>query len=537
MMTLKDEDIDLAAHPEIYDTTLGQFDADEVLLSFEERRAYSGDVYSTGAIAAAVLRPKDRSTCAAMVAMARSRGYAVIPRGGGLSYTGGYRPLDEKSVILDTSRLNRILEVNALDMYITVEAGVTWKQIHDVLTPLGLRLPFFGTFSGAQATVGGGLSNGALFFGTARYGTAADHVLGLAVVLADGRELRTGQRAFTNAAKPFYRTCGPDFTGLLTHDAGSFGVKVEATFRLIQAPACTGHVSFVFEGMAAAGTALSAIARTGAAEEAYVFDPESTRKNLQSQGVAKDFSVLLNVVKGERSLLKGLVAGARLALAGRSFLPPDAFSLHITCAARNDAALQADLEACRSVCLGLAGKPIADSIPRSVRANLFPAPDAVLGPEGDRWAALNAKVAHSDAIRIMAASEAVIAPYRERMRRSGVWMSHLLIAIGQSAFSFEPVFHWKDEWLPLHSRTLSEAARTRLVEPAANPAARALVDEIRQKLVACFAQLGAASNQLGKTYPYLDVLRPESAELALAVKRALDPQGVMNPGALGIKAT
>lgn len=525
----------MAAQLEFNTSPFAGFPSDQILLSQEERQAYSGDVYSLGVTAAAVLCPKDRPTCAAMVAAASRGGYAVIPRGGGLSYTGGYRPLVEKSVILDTSRLNRILEVNVEDMYITVEAGVTWKQIHDTLTPLGLRLPFFGTFSGAQATIGGGLSNGALFFGTARYGTAADHVLGLAVVLADGRELRTGQRAFANAAKPFYRTCGPDFTGLLTHDSGSFGVKVEATFRVIQAPGFTGHASFVFDGMAAAGAALSAVARSGAAEEAYVFDPESTRKNLSSKGVRHDVGVFWKVVRGERNLFNGLAAGLTLAFAGRSFLPPNAFSLHMTCAARSKAALEADLALCRSICHAQGGTQIAESIPRAVRADLFPAPDAVLGPDGDRWVALNAKVAHSDASRIMAAAEATLAPYQSRMREAGVWMSHLLIAIGQSAFSFEPVFHWKDEWLPVHARSLSEAARARLTPPDANPQARALVEELRQKLVAMFAEFGAASNQLGKTYPYLDALRPESADLARAVKRALDPEGLMNPGVLGLK--
>lgn len=510
-----------------------RFASDEVIIDPAECRAWSADVYSEGVTAAAVLRPKDRLTCAAMVVTATRAGWAVVPRGGGLSYTGGYLPVSDRSVILDTSRLDRIVEVNAEDMYITVEAGVTWKRIHDTLAPLGLRLPFFGTFSGAQATVGGGLSNGALFFGTARYGTAADHVLGLELITADGRTLRTGQRAFARASKPFYRTCGPDLTGLLTHDSGSFGVKVEATFRLIPAPACTGHLSFVFDGMAAAGAALSAVARTGVAEEAYVFDPESTRKNLRSEGLLSDAGMLLKVVRGEGGWWRGLLAGVKLAAAGRRFMPEQAYSLHVTAAARSAAALEADLAICRAVCREHGGSEIPDSIPRAVRANLFPAPDAVLGPEGDRWAALNAKVAHSDAARIMDASAECLAPYRSRMQTHGVWMSHLLIAIGQTAFSFEPVFHWRDHWFPVHARTLSDAARSRLVEPSPDPAARALVEEMRQALIRLFADFGAASNQLGKTYPYLEVLHPETAELATAVKRALDPQGLMNPGALG----
>ena len=96
-------------------------------------------------------------------------------------------------------------------------------QIYEALKPLGLRLPFFGTFSGRGATVGGGLSNGALFLGTARYGTSAEIVLGMQVVLADGSILHTGQTAISTAKRPFTRTFGPDTTGLFTHDAGALG--------------------------------------------------------------------------------------------------------------------------------------------------------------------------------------------------------------------------------------------------------------------------------------------------------------------------
>lgn len=524
----------MSAQPSFPASAFADFASDEVILDLDERQALSSDVYSRGATAAVVLRPRDKQRCAAMIAAATRAGHAVIGRGGGLSYTGGYLPVHQSAVILDTSRLDRIVEVNAEDMYITVEAGVTWKRIYDTLAPLGLRLPFFGTFSGAQATVGGGLSNGALFLGTARFGTAADHVLGLEVVLADGTVLATGQRAFRNVEKPFYRTCGPDLTGLFTHESGAFGIKVEATFRLIPMPAFNGHASFVFDEMAAAGAALSAVARTGAAEEAYVFDPESTRKNLRSEGLIDDAGMLLKVVRNERGWLKGAVAGAKLMAAGRGFLPEQAYSLHLTCAARSAAALEADLEACRQACLASGGREVPNSIPTAIRANLFPAPDGVLGTEGERWAALNAKVAHSDASRIMAAGMQLVEPYRDRMREHGVWMTHLLIAIGTTAFSFEPVLRWHDEWLPIHGRTLSAAARQRLSEPAANVAARELVAEIRQKFVDLFANLGAASNQLGKTYPYYDSLRPEAARFVGALKDTIDPSGVMNPGVLGL---
>jgi FAD/FMN-containing dehydrogenase len=83
---------------------------------------------------------------------------------------------------------------------------------------------------------------------------------------------------------------------------------------------------------------------------------------------------------------------------------------------------------------------------------------------------------------------------------------------------------------------MSQGKRARLREPAADPAARALVHEIRRELVELFVAHGAASNQIGKTYPYLSVLRPESRALLEGLKQQLDPGGALNPGALELSA-
>lgn len=515
------------------ESLFGDLAEGELITDLAERVTLSSDVYSAGPTASAILRVADRGRLAAAVAAATHAGFAIVARGGGMSYTGGYLPPHERTLIVDTSALNRIVEINATDMYVTAEAGVTWKQLYNALQPLGLRLPFFGTFSGARATVGGGLSNGALFLGTARYGTAADCLLGMEVIAADGSRIRTGQGALRNARKPFYRTFGPDLSGLFVHESGALGIKIEATFRLIRMPEHSGYASFALDSMQAAGKALSEVARTGAAEEAYVFDPETTRKNLTPADLKQDVRTLLNVVRGEKSLLKGLKEGAQLVGAGRDFMPEGAFSLHVVCAGRSQAALEADLHACRKACIEAGGVEIVNSIPKAVRASLFPAPDGVLGPEGDRWAALNAKVAHSDAAVIIEASRAALAEYEAEMKQHGVRMSHLLIAINNHAFSFEPVFHWFDSWLPLHQQLPSAEAKARYSPPVANPQASALVHRLRTRLVELFAEHGAASNQIGKTYPYIQVLQPSTAALLQDLKNALDPKGLMNPGALG----
>ena len=134
--------------------------------------------------------------------------------------------------------------------------------------------------------------------------------------------------------------------------------------------------------MKAAGRALSEVARTGAAEEAYVFDPESTRKNLESHDLLKDARTLLNVVRQGSSWFKGLREGAQLIAAGRDFVPADAFSLHVVCTGRTEVAMEADIAACRAACEKFGGREIANSIPKAVRASLFPGTRRRARPEG-----------------------------------------------------------------------------------------------------------------------------------------------------------
>jgi FAD/FMN-containing dehydrogenase len=491
----------------------------------------ASDVHITGARPLAVVRPGDAETVAATVALAISHGHAVLPRGGGLSYTGGYAPPHPRSITIDMGGLDRILDISAQDMVITVQAGVTWKQIAAALKPLGLRLPFIGTFSGAGATVGGGLGHGALFFGSARYGSAAEIVLRLQVALADGTLLRTGQGALAAASKPFLRTFGPDLTGLFTHDGGMLGIKTEASFRLIRTPAETGYASFAFPEIDRAVDALCEIARADLAEEVYILDPAAA-------GAANaDAQTMLNsawaVARGAGGALPAARALAALMRGGTGFIPAGHFSLHLTAAGRCAAAVKADLAAARTIAVQSGGKPIAPTIPRVARADLFRNLDGVLGPDGSRWAALNAKVAHSDAHRLIASFDALMAPHAAEMAAHGVTCTRLASALANHCFSFEPVFHWRDCWQPIHQASVDPGYLATLEEPAANPAARALVERLRLETVDLFRRFGAASNQIGRTYPFREALSPAPGALLAQIKAAVDPAGLMNPGVLG----
>lgn len=500
-----------------------------------ERELFSTDLYSRGPLCEAVVSPHNIDELSKVVALTNTAEYALVPRGGGMTYVGGYRPPHEKTILLDMSLMNRILDINPQDMYIKVEAGVTWKQINEALAPLGLRLPFLGTFSGAVATVGGGLSNGAVFFGSARYGGAADIVLGIEVVTADGSVLKTGQASVAKASSPVCRSYGPDLTGLFVHDSGAFGIKASASLRIMRIPKECGYLSFGFATIGDAVSALSEVARCELTEEAYIMDPVKTRQVLapDSGGLVADLGALFRIMRQEKKLLRSLVVGGKVALRGRRFVNRGLYSLHIVCAGRSAASVDSDLKQCWSIAKKYKGVMLPDSIPRAARANLFPPLDALLGPTGERWIALNAKVAHSEAMSLLQRADKLLRDYNAAMSELGITSSMLITILSNNCFSFEPVLHWKSAWLPLHRR-LPKVGSSEIQEPEDLPAATSLVFEIRERFIQLFQEVGAASNQLGRTYPYFQSLRPENAKFISKLKKHLDPKGVVNPGVLGL---
>jgi glycolate dehydrogenase FAD-binding subunit len=223
-----------------------------------------------GVVPGWVASPAGDDEASALLAAAAEHGLAVVPRGSG-TRTGWGAPPRRCDLIIETQRLNRVIEHAAGDLVVRAQAGVTLGQLAGVLGAAGQQLaldppPALANGSdGGAPTIGGMLATGTAGPRRLRYGTPRDLAIGITVVRPPGTVAKSGGKVVKNVA-------GYDLGKLYAGSYGTLGLITEAVFRLHPVPAAALFITAGFADTAAASQAVAAAAGTDLAPVAVEID-------------------------------------------------------------------------------------------------------------------------------------------------------------------------------------------------------------------------------------------------------------------------
>lgn len=231
--------------------------------------------------AAAVVRPGDREELQAVVRHCAELGVAMVPQGGNTGYCGGATPdASGHQVVIATTRLARLIDVDSVNATLTVEAGVTLADAQRAAEQHGLLLPL-SMGSEGSCQIGGNLATNAGGLAVLRYGNARELCLGLEAVTADGAR-------FSDLAGLRKDNTGYDLSGLMIGAEGTLGIITAATLRLFPRPRANHTVFAAVGGLRQATTLLRALqAQLGDTVTSFEYlAGDAVRLSLDSSGAS-----------------------------------------------------------------------------------------------------------------------------------------------------------------------------------------------------------------------------------------------------------
>jgi len=222
--------------------------------TLEELIPYSYDASVNVQRPNSVVWPESTEQVGRIVAFANEQRIPVVPRGAGTSLSGGVIAING-GIIIDLSRMNRILEINIEDRYTLVQPGVVCDDLNGKLAKYGFTFPP-DPASSSVATIGGNVGSNAGGIKGAKYGTTRDYVMGLQVVLPTGEVMNTGSRTMKCVS-------GYDLTKLFVGSEGTLGVVTEVTLKVNPIPRHTMTAVVTYGRLEDAGKAISQTMSSG----------------------------------------------------------------------------------------------------------------------------------------------------------------------------------------------------------------------------------------------------------------------------------
>jgi len=269
---------------------------DRVSTDAEELFCYSFDASSNRGEPSAVVKPLSTDEVSQMVAFADRQRTPIVPRGAGTGMTGGAVPVKD-AIILSLDGMNRILEIDEKNMIAVVEPGVINGHLQEKLEAIGLFYPP-DPASMNFCTLGGNIAENAGGPRAIKYGVTREYVLGLEVVLPDGRVMMTGGRTYKNVV-------GYDLTHLIVGSEGTLCVVTKIFLKVLPAPAETMTLLCTYSEINDAALTISKINSSGIVPRVLEFmDNESIRavENYRKFGLPTDAEALLLIeVDGSRA--------------------------------------------------------------------------------------------------------------------------------------------------------------------------------------------------------------------------------------------
>jgi glycolate oxidase len=230
--------------------------AANVLTDPDVTAAYARDqaMLAPAGVPAAVVLPRSTAQVVAVMQVAARHGIPVVPRGAGSGLAGSSNAVDG-AITLVMTRMDAVLEISPADRLVVVQPGVVNKALRDAVAGSGLFYPPDPS-SYDWCTIGGNLSTNSGGLCCVKYGVTTDYVMGLEVVLADGRVLRTGRRTVKGVA-------GYDLVRLFVGSEGTLGVITEATLALRPAPQRPVTLAATFATTAQTGQVVERVVTSG----------------------------------------------------------------------------------------------------------------------------------------------------------------------------------------------------------------------------------------------------------------------------------
>ncbi len=227
-----------------------------VLTDEDDRESYRRDetAHFEPGLPLAVALPATTAEVATIMRLATEHRVPVVPRGAGSGLSGGSAGVEGALTVVMT-RMNRILEIDRDNLVAVVQPGVINAELKEAVAKEGL---FYAPDPASYefCSIGGNIGTNAGGLCCVKYGVTRDAVLGLEVVLADGRVIRTGGRTIKDVA-------GYSLTHLFVGSQGTLGIVTEATLRLRPAPPPTRTMLAFFPTVASAGDAVARMTRAG----------------------------------------------------------------------------------------------------------------------------------------------------------------------------------------------------------------------------------------------------------------------------------